>query len=84
MTKAGIPNQENLSAQHLRAVVRWINACVVVGMILAAGLGAVALTGANAVRSEPAAAATSEPAEYRAGEKRLERSGILFGYEIVY
>jgi hypothetical protein len=37
MRRAGIlPKYENVSAEHLRAVVRWINGCVVVGMILAA------------------------------------------------
>jgi hypothetical protein len=83
MRRAGIlPKYENVSAEHLRAVVRWINGCVVVGMILAAGLGAMALAGSNSVRSD--SAASTESAEYVAAEKRLERSGVLLAHEILF
>jgi hypothetical protein len=64
------------------ASVGWTNAGIVVAALLAAGLGAAALTGGNAGRSE--AAASTEPAEYTAAEKRLERSGNFFSYDIVY
>jgi hypothetical protein len=83
MRRAGIlPKYENVSMEHLRAVVRWINGCVVVGMILAAGLGAMALAGSNSGRSD--SAASTECAEYVAAEKRLERSGVLLAHEILF
>jgi hypothetical protein len=81
MRKAAIVPMHSTPAQRMRIVVRWINAGVVVGMLLAAGLGAMALAGANS--SHRAAALDSEPAEYTAAEKRLERSGVLLAYEIL-
>jgi hypothetical protein len=84
MRKAGIVPLQSMSAQRLRTFVRWINACAVIGMILAAGLGAVGLVGANSVRSDPAAAPGTQPAEYTAAEQRLERSGVFLAYETLF
>jgi len=77
-----LPTYQNISAEHLRAFARWINLCVVVGTILAAGFGAMALAGGNSGRSE--LAARIEPAAYTAAEKRPERSGTQLGYQTVY
>jgi hypothetical protein len=83
MGNAGfLPTHETKAAEHLRAIVRWINACIVVGTILAAGLGAMALAGGTPVTSGPAA--SGEPTEYTAADTRPERSGSLNAYKIVY
>ena len=83
MGNAGfLPTHETRAAEHLRAIVRWTNACIVVGTILAAGFGAMALAGSNSVPSEPSA--RGEPTEYTAADKHPERSGTLKGYAIVY
>jgi hypothetical protein len=52
-------------------------------VILAAGPFAMALAGANSVQPRPAVDPT-EAAEQRALEMRLERSGVLLAYEIVF
>jgi hypothetical protein len=53
-----------------------------VGSILAAVLFTMALAGANSVQPRPAVDHTE--AEQRALEMRLERSGVLLAYEIVF
>jgi hypothetical protein len=82
MRKAGIVAiDENMSAEDLRRCVRCINACAVIAMIVAAGLGAMALSGGHSGRAE---AASIESPEYKAAETRVERSGVLSAYQIVY
>jgi hypothetical protein len=54
-----------------------------VGSILAAVLFTMALVGANSAQPRPAVDPT-EAAEQRALEMRLERSGVLLAYEIVF
>jgi hypothetical protein len=67
-----------------KEVDRWINKTpAMVGSILAAVLFAMALAGANSVQPRPAVDPT-EAAEQRALEMRLERSGVLLAYEIVF
>jgi hypothetical protein len=68
--------------EHLRTYVGWVNGCVLLGTILAAGLGAMALTGGDAVQTEPVA--DTQPAEHATNEKRLARGGTYLGYQILY
>jgi hypothetical protein len=78
----GDRSSDNMPAQHLRSLVRWIAGGAVIAAMLAACLGAVAIAGGYAGRSEQALAA--EPAAHKPADKPLERSGNFFSYDIVY
>jgi hypothetical protein len=80
MRKAAI--DENMSAEDVRRCVRCINTCAVVAIILAAGLGAMAVASGHSGRAE--AAASIESPEYTTAETRAKRSGVFLAYEIVY
>jgi hypothetical protein len=69
-------------AEHRPALACRITATMV-GSILATVLFAMALAGANSVQPRRAVDPT-EAAEQRALEMRLERSGVLLAYEIVF
>lgn len=72
---------KTMFAEHRPALAYSITAAMV-GSILAAVLCAMALAGANSVQPRPAVDPTE--AEQRALEMRLERSGVLLAYEIVF
>jgi hypothetical protein len=73
---------KTMFAEHRPALVCRITAAMV-GSILAVVLFAMALAGTNSVPPGPAVDPT-EAAKQRALETRLERSGVLLAYEIVF
>jgi hypothetical protein len=79
-----LPVHKNMSADDRRAFDRWITAIALVGLILGAGLVAVALVGPTSMRAGHAVTQSTKAPEFSAPETRAERSGVLLKYQIAF